>query len=116
MFHEFIIDTSLSITVMTSIPPEMSGVAGAILQVALQVGAVISLSIQAGLLTLKPGAFQTWSNVEASFWFQFGWCMFNVLAFLAFFRPGRFAAGSEAAKAKAEEEEGKPKAEGEKAT
>lgn len=91
---------------MTSVPAEMSGVAGALLQVSLQVGAVVALSVQAGLLTLKPGNFETWSNVQASFWFQFGWGIFNFIIFLAFFRPGRVAEGSEAAKS-AEKEGGK---------
>ena len=88
-----------SITVMTSVPPEMSGVAGAMLQVALQVGAVIGLSVQAGLLTRKPGLISNYENVQTSFWFQFGWCIFNLIIFLVFFRPGKVVEGSEAAKA-----------------
>jgi hypothetical protein len=85
----------VNITVMTSVPPQMSGVAGALLQVSLQVGAVIGLSVQAGLLTLNPGTFVNYANVQASFWFQFGWCLFNLIIFLVFFRAGRAAEGSE---------------------
>lgn len=84
----------------------MSGVAGALLQVALQLGAVISLSVQAGLFTLKPGNFQNFYNVQASFWFQGGWLLVNVIVFLIFFRPGRVAEGSEAAAAKEKGGEG----------
>lgn len=84
---------------MTSVPPQMSGVAGAMLQVSLQVGAVIGLSVQAGLLTREPGLITNYANVQASFWFQFGWCLFNLVVFLIFFRPGKVAEGSEAAKA-----------------
>lgn len=84
-----------SITIMTSVSPEQSGVAGAMLQVSLQVGAVIGLSVQAGLLTIHEGTFVNYSNVQASFWFQFGWCLFNLVIFLAFFRAGRAAEGSE---------------------
>ena len=80
---------------MTSVPPQMSGVAGAMLQVCLQVGAVIGLSVQAGLLTLHDGLINNYANVQASFWFQFGWCIFNMIIVLAFFRPGRAAEGSE---------------------
>jgi hypothetical protein len=79
---------------MTSVPPESSGVAGALLQVSLQVGTVIALSIQAGLLTLNPGSFEEFSNIQASFWFQFGWCLFNLAIFLAFYKPGPLAAGT----------------------
>jgi hypothetical protein len=71
------------------------------LQVSLQVGAVLALSVQAGLLTRKPGLIANYENVQASFWFQFGWCIFNFLVFLAFFRPGEAAPGSEAAQAAA---------------
>lgn len=85
---------------MTSVPPAMSGVAGALLQVSLQVGAVISLSVQAGLLTIKPGSITNYANVQASFWFQFGWCLFNLVILLVFFRLGRAAEGSEAAEGK----------------
>ncbi|EIW68412.1 hypothetical protein TREMEDRAFT_32556 [Tremella mesenterica DSM 1558] len=76
-----------NITVMTSVPPQMSGVAGALLQVSLQVGAVIGLSVQAGLLTREPGSFMNYANVQASFWFQAGWSFLNMIAFLIFFRP-----------------------------
>ncbi|WVQ79735.1 hypothetical protein IAT38_001835 [Cryptococcus sp. DSM 104549] len=86
-----------NITVMTSVPPQMSGVAGAMLQVSLQVGAVVGLSVQAGLLTLHPGSISNWSNVQASFWFQFGWGILNAIIIVAFFRPGKAAEGSAAA-------------------
>lgn len=92
---------------MTSVPPQMSGVAGAMLQVSLQVGAVIGLSVQAGLLTRRPGLIANYANVQASFWFQFGWCIFNLIIFLVFFRPGKVAEGSEAAKGVDGGEEGK---------
>lgn len=43
--------TGVNVGVMTSVPPEQSGVAGAMLQVAFQVGSAVALSIQAGLFT-----------------------------------------------------------------
>ena len=84
----------------------MSGVAGATLQVSLQLGTVIALSVQAGLLTLKPGTFENFANVQASFWFQAGWLLLSVIVFLIFFRPGRVAQGSEAALAQEKGGEG----------
>ena len=89
--------TLRSITLMTSIPPQMSGVVSALFQVSLQVGTVIGLSVQAGFLSRQPGSFGNYANVQGSFWFQFGWCVLNLVIFLAFFRPGRVAAGSQAA-------------------
>ena len=81
---------------MTSVPPETSGVAGAMLQVCLQVGAVLGLSIQAGLLTIKPGNIENEYNVQASFWFEFGWCILNAILVLVLYR-NKAAPGSEAA-------------------
>ncbi|WVQ95120.1 hypothetical protein IAU59_002214 [Kwoniella sp. CBS 9459] len=86
-----------NITVMTSVPPAMSGVAGAMLQVSLQVGSVLGLSIQAGLLTIKPGSLHNYANVQASFWFQFGWIVFNTLLIVFLFKPGKAAPGTAAA-------------------
>ncbi|KAK4686437.1 hypothetical protein P7C73_g3684, partial [Tremellales sp. Uapishka_1] len=91
-----------NITVMTSVPPEASGVAGALLQVSLQVGAVIGLSVQAGLLTLKPGNIENFYNVQASFWFQFGWDALYLVMFLMLFRQKKV---NQAIEAKAEKGE-----------
>jgi hypothetical protein len=80
---------------MTSVPAQMSGVAGALLQVALQIGAVVGLSVQAGLLTIHEGSFANFDNVQASFWFQFGWTVFNLIVFVVFFRASKVAEASE---------------------
>ncbi|WWC91459.1 uncharacterized protein L201_006405 [Kwoniella dendrophila CBS 6074] len=76
----------VNITVMTSAPSHMSGVAGALLQVSLQIGSVVGLSIQAGLLTLYPDNMKNFKNVQASFWFEFGWLIFNAILILLLFR------------------------------
>ncbi|EIW68921.1 hypothetical protein TREMEDRAFT_31144 [Tremella mesenterica DSM 1558] len=77
-----------SVLVVTSVPPSMSGVASALIQVAYQIGIVVTISIQAGLLTIHPGSIANFSNVQASWWFQFGWCLLNaILALLFLQRP-----------------------------
>lgn len=80
---------------MTSVPPEISGVAGAMLQVSLQVGAAIGLTVQAGLLTLNPGGMTNYANVQASLWFQFGWLVVNALIIIVFFRQSKMPKTSE---------------------
>ena len=95
---------------MTSVPPEVSGVAGAMLQVCLQVGAVLGLSIQAGLLTLKPDNVVNEYNVQASFWFEVGWCFLIALLVLCLFRDKRAAPGSETATRVQEEKRGETSA------
>nr|XP_019047879.1 hypothetical protein I302_04499 [Kwoniella bestiolae CBS 10118]OCF26809.1 hypothetical protein I302_04499 [Kwoniella bestiolae CBS 10118] len=92
-----IVFLGINITVMTSSPPSMSGVAGALLQVSLQIGAVIGLSIQAGLLTLEEGDIGNFHNVQASWWFVFGWLLLNAMLVLVFFKNN---------KAEAEEKQG----------
>ncbi|WRT65217.1 uncharacterized protein IL334_002160 [Kwoniella shivajii] len=94
-----------NITVMTSVPPDHAGVAGAMLQVSLQLGAVLGLTVQSGLLTLHEGSFENYANVQASFWFQFGWTVLNMLLIVFLFRPNKAAAGSAQA-AKLEGKEG----------
>ncbi|WVQ73654.1 hypothetical protein IAR50_003234 [Cryptococcus sp. DSM 104548] len=76
---DMVLFLSCNIVIMTSTPPDMSGVAGALVQVALQLGTVIGLSVQAGLLTLHPGGMENFSNVQASFWFVLGWALLNAL-------------------------------------
>ncbi|WVQ82158.1 hypothetical protein IAT38_004286 [Cryptococcus sp. DSM 104549] len=100
LFPAFVVGTSgamaaflgANITIMTTIPPRMSGVAGATFQVALQVGAVVGLAIQAGLLARSPGGIANFSNVQTSFWFQFGWCVLDAVMLAVLFRPGKVPA------------------------
>lgn len=88
--------TGTNVGVMTSVPAEMSGVAGAVLQVALQVGSAVALSIQAGLLTIEPGWIYNFNNVRASWLFQLGWGIVWLIGFVVFFRPGKNAVSSDA--------------------
>lgn len=81
--------TATNVGVMTSVPPEMAGVAGAVLQVALQVGSAVALSIQAGLLTIEPGNLTNWVNVRISYIFVLGWGVIWLVGFLVFYKPGR---------------------------
>ncbi|TXT12917.1 hypothetical protein VHUM_01318 [Vanrija humicola] len=94
-----------SVGIMTSVPKEMSGVAGAVLQVSLQVGSVVSFSIQAGMFTINPGGFYNWSNVQASFYFQIGWMLLWTIGFFVFYRSPRKAVSSEADSAEQAREE-----------
>lgn len=71
---------------MTAAPPEQAGVAGALLQAAIQAGNVVALTIQAGLLTIHPGGVADFRNVSASFYFMIGWGGACLVAFWVFFR------------------------------
>ena len=83
--------TGTNVGVMTSVPPEMAGVAGAVLQVALQVGSAIALSVQSGLLTIEEGGLSNFTNVKASFYFEIGWGVLWLALFLLAYRPSKKA-------------------------
>lgn len=84
-----------SVGVMNSVPAEMAGVAGAVLQVAFQVGSAVGLSIQAGLFTVNPGGLENPANVQASFYFQLGWVILWLIMFVVFYRPPPKSANDE---------------------
>ncbi|ODN81016.1 hypothetical protein L202_03117 [Cryptococcus amylolentus CBS 6039] len=94
LFPAFIVGSSANtvfflcanVAIMTSVDKEMGGVAGALFQVALQVGTVIGLSVQAGFLTLHPGNVSNWDNVSVSFWFVVGWQLLAALLTAVFYR------------------------------
>ncbi len=83
--------TGTNVGIMTSVPAEMSGVAGALLQVSLQVGSAVALSIQAGLFTVNPGSIENFENVQTSFYFEIGWGIVWLIGFLVMYRPGKTA-------------------------
>ncbi|ORY31645.1 major facilitator superfamily domain-containing protein [Naematelia encephala] len=76
----------MNIFLMSSVRPQEAGVVGALFQTALQMGAAVALAAQAGLLTLNPGDVSDFANVQASFWFMFGWYLCNALGMLFLYR------------------------------
>ncbi|WVQ82496.1 hypothetical protein IAT38_004625 [Cryptococcus sp. DSM 104549] len=90
-----------NVGVMTSVPPAMAGVAGALLQVSSQVGNAIALAIQAGLLTVYPDGIYNFKNVQVSWYFMIGWSGVWLVMFLVFYRSLE--------KGEGDEEEGKRK-------
>ncbi|KAK6909670.1 hypothetical protein I203_103691 [Kwoniella mangroviensis CBS 8507] len=57
---------------ITAVPSSEAGVAGAITQTAMQVGSIIGLSVQAGLLTVFPDAYHDIRNTRISWYFVVG--------------------------------------------
>lgn len=82
---------ALNVAIVQAVPPEASGVAGALLQVALQIGAVIGLSVQAGLYSLVDGNLAEWRGTQYGFWFLLAWMALTGLLVLAFYRPQKSA-------------------------
>lgn len=83
-----------NVAIMTSVPPEMTGVTGAVLQVGLQLGATIGFATQAGLLTVNEGGLSNPENLRASFYFQLGWCALWLIGFLVLYRSPKAVTAS----------------------
>jgi hypothetical protein len=81
-----VVFTGVNVGIMTTVPSEMAGVAGAMLQVALQVGSAVALSIQAGLFTIHPGGLEDFRNPQISFYFVIGWGIVWLVGFLVWYR------------------------------
>ncbi|OWT38397.1 hypothetical protein C362_03745 [Cryptococcus neoformans Bt1] len=89
--------TGVNVLVMTSVPSEIAGVAGSMLQVSLQVGSAVALSVQAGLLTVHPGSIYNSANVQASYYFQLGVTALLLVAFIVFYKPSKAPASARSA-------------------
>ncbi|WOO78849.1 putative MFS-type transporterc [Vanrija pseudolonga] len=87
--------TGTNVGIMTAVPEEMAGVAGAIFQVALQMGSAIGFSVQAGLFTIKEGGLTNPTNIHASFYFQLGWVALWLIGFAVLYRPSKNDSGDE---------------------
>ena len=78
--------TSTNVALMTSVDPKNAGVAGAMLQVAFQIGSAVALGVQSGLFTVNEGGIANVGNIHAGFYFQLGWTILSLIAFIIFYR------------------------------
>lgn len=78
--------SSTNVALMTSVDPKTAGVAGAMLQVAFQIGSSVAFGVQAGLFTVNEGGLSNYENVHASFYFQLGWMILSLIGFVIFYR------------------------------
>lgn len=51
-----------------------------------QLGGATVFSIQAGLLTIHPGSYENFTNIQISWWFFAGWYIANALLVAVLFR------------------------------
>ncbi|TYJ57150.1 hypothetical protein B9479_002064 [Cryptococcus floricola] len=73
-----------SINLITYCPPEMAGVAGALVQVVAQIAAAITLAVQA---SFQGQGVQDWNMAaRRSFYFQIAWTAVLCIQFVVFFR------------------------------
>ncbi|WVQ71582.1 hypothetical protein IAR50_001122 [Cryptococcus sp. DSM 104548] len=73
-----------SVTLVTYCPPEMAGVAGAMVQVIAQIASAIALAVQA---SFEGNGIQDWiMSARRSFYFQIAWTVVLCVQFVLFFR------------------------------
>lgn len=70
-----------------SATPEQAGTIGAMLNMSVQSSVVVAMSIQAGLLTVRPGGVTDQTNVRTGYFFEMGWCVVWLIGFIVFYNP-----------------------------
>jgi hypothetical protein len=76
-----------SVGIMMAAPSERTGTIGAMYQTALQIGGVIALSIQGGMLSVNEGGIHNFANVRLSFYVEVGICAVWLLGFVFLYKP-----------------------------
>ncbi len=67
-------------------PADRSGVAGALVQSSVQIGSIISLSVQAGLYSKVDNNLADWRGTQYGFYYCIAWLGLTALAVTLFFR------------------------------
>ena len=86
MFFAFL---ALQVSIIQALPPSASGVAGGLLQIFLQIGSVIGLSVSAGLFSKVGNDFSVWKGSQYYMYFDIAWVVFTMLVFAVFWRNPR---------------------------
>jgi len=76
---------AMNVTVITSVPPRQSGVAGGLMSVVMQLGNAIGLAIQAACLHKRgdehsgESLARPWSDYALGFWAVLGWVLGSIV-------------------------------------
>lgn len=83
MFFAFL---ALQVSIIQALPPSASGVAGGLLQIFLQIGSVIGLSVAAGLFSRVDNNLADWKGSQYYMYFDIAWVAFTMLMLAIFWR------------------------------
>ena len=75
--------------IIQSFPLEFAGVGGSFANVIFQVGGVIGISVQSGLLSTGNGTIQDWTGSENSYFFTGGYILFTGVIFVLWYRQDK---------------------------
>jgi hypothetical protein len=74
---------------MMAAPSERTGTIGAMYQTALQIGGVLALSIEGGMLSVYGGGIHNFKNVRLSFYVEMAICVAWLVGFVVLYKPAK---------------------------
>lgn len=102
-FGGMFIFIGMNTSIIQSFPPEFAGVAGSFTQVIFQIGAVIGIAVQAGLLSTGNGI-TDWTGSKNSYFFTSAYVLLTGVVFVIFFRQDKMPVLEDRESAKVEAE------------
>ncbi|WRT70551.1 uncharacterized protein IL334_007549 [Kwoniella shivajii] len=82
-----IVFIGMNTSIIQAFPLEFAGVGGSFANIIFQVGGVIGISIQAGLISTGDGTIEDWTGSKNSYFFTGAYILFTGLVFLVWFKP-----------------------------
>lgn len=87
-FGGMFIFIGMNTSIIQSFPPQYAGVAGSFTQVIFQVGAVVGIAVQAGLLSTGDGI-TDWTGSKNSYFFTSAYILLTGVVFVIFYRQDK---------------------------
>ncbi len=87
-----IIFIGMNTNIIQAFPLEFAGVGGSFANIIFQIGAVIGISVQAGLISTGDGTLTDWTGSQNSYYFTGGYVLFTGLVFPFLFKQAKMPA------------------------
>ncbi|WVQ78085.1 hypothetical protein IAT38_000166 [Cryptococcus sp. DSM 104549] len=84
-----IIFIGMNTSIIQAFPLEFAGIGGSFANIVFQVGSVVGISVQAGLLATGDGTIEDWTGSKNSYFFLGAYVMATGLIFIAWYRQGK---------------------------
>ncbi len=84
-----IVFIGMNTTIIQAFPLEFAGVGGSFANIIFQVGGVIGISVQAGLISTGDGTIQDWTGSKWSYIFTGAYIMVTGAVFLVWYRQSK---------------------------
>ncbi|OCF30724.1 efflux protein EncT [Kwoniella heveanensis CBS 569] len=84
-----IVFIGMNTSIIQAFPLEFAGVGGSFANIIFQVGGVIGISVQAGLLSTGDGTIEDWTGSRNGYFFTGGYILFTGIVFLIWFQQSK---------------------------